>query len=765
MNSNPVNQAQHLTKNAMPTWLYLLAAFAGLMVVISMIYIFRSGTRMAVVYTPQIDATMEIRLQATQARLWFEEIVDGDTREKIEVVWRFIDDADWYARALLEGGRNQEGRYFPLQDEQLRTKLKTIRDEITQFRAVTQERLQASSESGPGSEIDRRYDNIYRQFVASADDVETDLQKNINADIRRFQTIQTALITVTVILITLVIIGFNFFIARHLNDGQQLRAANQQLHAHEQQLRAANQQLHAANQQLTASDQQLRAMNQQLATSEKRIRSIVESCPMGMYIYELTDNDNLQLIEANPAADQLLGIDHSALIGKTIEEAFPALAATDIPSRYTDIARHGTTWQISSFDYHDSHIKGAFDVFAFQILPRRVCVMFLEVSERKKAESALRALSIRNQAILASVPDIIAEVDADKKYTWLNEAGHEFFGPDAIGTSADEYFHGNQDTYHIVAPIFNGNEDTIYVESWQRRKDGQVRLLAWWCRVLKDTDGNVSGALSTARDITELTHAQRELYRLNKSLEARNRELQSIVYVASHDLRSPLVNIQGFAGELAQHCRSLIEIIQKQNVETTPGSEIQRLIDEDIPEALGFIQAGTGKMQALLDGLLNVSRAGTVELNICKLNISRLIQSVINAMRFEIDERGVTVTTGGLPDCLGDPTQINQVFSNLLNNALKYLSHDRKGIINISGYIENEKAVYCVEDNGIGIEKQHQSKVFEIFHRLNPSEGPKGEGIGLAIVSRILDRHDGRVWVESEFGQGSRFFVSLPAAQ
>jgi len=128
--------------------------------------------------------------------------------------------------------------------------------------------------------------------------------------------------------------------------------------------------------------------------------------------------------------------------------------------------------------------------------------------ERYKAAQALSALSARQQAILAAVPDIIMEVDNNKVYTWANRAGFEFFGDDVVGKEAAFYFEGEQDTYGKVRPIFNGDEDVLYVESLQRRKDGQKRLLAWWCRVLKDDKGNVWGALSSARDITEQRQAE-----------------------------------------------------------------------------------------------------------------------------------------------------------------------------------------------------------------------------------------------------------------
>ena len=135
----------------------------------------------------------------------------------------------------------------------------------------------------------------------------------------------------------------------------------------------------------------------------------------------------------------------------------------------------------------------------------------IDITERKLAEESLRDLSERQEAILDAIPDILMEVNQDKVYTWANPAGLEFFGSDVIGKTADYYFEGDQSTYRDVSPLFQGNKEVIYVESWQRRKDGKKRLLAWWCRSIRDKDGNVSGALSSAHDITEVRKAEQVL--------------------------------------------------------------------------------------------------------------------------------------------------------------------------------------------------------------------------------------------------------------
>ncbi len=143
-----------------------------------------------------------------------------------------------------------------------------------------------------------------------------------------------------------------------------------------------------------------------------------------------------------------------------------------------------------------------------------------------------------------------------------------------------------------------------------------------------------------------------------------------------------------------------------------------------------------------------------------------LFAQVLKAAQFKVRECGVTVDLDDdLPSCRGDLAKTIQAFSNLVDNALKYLDPDRTGKIHVSGWTDGSMVTYCVEDNGIGIDPTHQEKIFEVFHRLNPDDSVGGEGLGLSIVMRILDRIHGSIRVESEPGKGSKFFVSLPTVK
>jgi chemotaxis family two-component system sensor kinase Cph1 len=265
------------------------------------------------------------------------------------------------------------------------------------------------------------------------------------------------------------------------------------------------------------------------------------------------------------------------------------------------------------------------------------------------------------------------------------------------------------------------------------------------------------------RDISERKRAEKQLAHYARTLGEKNKELETIVYVASHDLRSPLVNIQGFSQELELACRDLQKLLDQSAGAQVDKAAVQKIIQRDVDESLEFIKAGVARMDQLLAGFLRFSRLGRAAIKLERLNMNELVGTVLKAMEFQVQQAGAKVTVGDLPRCNGDAVQVNQVFSNLIDNALKYRAPERPCELRITGRLEAGMAVYEVADNGRGIAPSHQGKIFEIFHRLDPSAG-EGEGLGLTIAQRSLERQDGRIWVESVPDVGSRFMVSLPAA-
>ncbi len=361
--------------------------------------------------------------------------------------------------------------------------------------------------------------------------------------------------------------------------------------------------------------------------------------------------------------------------------------------------------------------------------------------ERYNGAESVRALSSRQEDILAAVPDIIMEVDNNKVYTWANQAGLEFFGEEVIGREASFYFEGEQETYDLVQPLFNGNKDMIYVESCQRRKDGQKRLLAWWYRVLKDERGNVRGVLSSARDITERQLAEEDLKRALADLERSNKELEQFAYVASHDLQEPLRMVASYTQLLAER--------------------YEGQLDDKAKKYIDYAVDGAVRMQRLINDLLTYSRIGTRGNPLEPTDAHSALGEAIKNLAATIEENRAIITNDELPTVRADASQLLQVFQNLIANAIKFRRKDIPRV-HVSAQDHGHEWVFSVRDNGIGIDPQYADRVFLIFQRLHTRQEYPGTGIGLAVCKRILERHGGRIWFESEPGKGSTFFFAIP---
>ncbi len=290
-----------------------------------------------------------------------------------------------------------------------------------------------------------------------------------------------------------------------------------------------------------------------------------------------------------------------------------------------------------------------------------------------------------------------------------------------------------------------------------RAKDGSNYWVDTTIYPFMEPNGKPRQYIAIRTDITQRREDEQRLIYLAEELAAKNKELETIVYVVSHDLRSPLLNVQGFGRALVRSCEEL-----KTKFSSVADADLERLFGTDIPRALHFIEAGVAKMDSLLSGFLRFSRLGRVALQLQKIGMNKLVHGVVQATKFQAEEIDAEITVGDLPDCYGDATLTGQVFSNLVDNALKYRDPQRRCTITIEGEIVKGEAIYRVGDNGIGIAVEHQPQVFELFHRLHPKK-TAGEGLGLTIAQRILERQHGRIWLKSQPGEGTTFFVALPA--
>lgn len=267
----------------------------------------------------------------------------------------------------------------------------------------------------------------------------------------------------------------------------------------------------------------------------------------------------------------------------------------------------------------------------------------------------------------------------------------------------------------------------------------------------------------------EITEVDRAFHDMADNLGQQRQENEMFVYSVSHDLRSPLVNLQGFSEELSQSCRDLRELFRRDDVPEPVRRRGLQLMDRDIEESIRFIQAAVGRLARIIDALLRLSRAGRVEYQLKEVDLAATVGKIVDALHDTIAAKGARVAVGELPPAWGDPTAIEQVFANLIGNAVQYLDPGRPGRIDIDvagpdgAGLPPGLRVYRVRDNGLGIPESYHQRMFTAFSRFHAGVA-QGEGIGLALVRRMVERHGGRIWLESAPGVGTTFFVALPAA-
>lgn len=269
-----------------------------------------------------------------------------------------------------------------------------------------------------------------------------------------------------------------------------------------------------------------------------------------------------------------------------------------------------------------------------------------------------------------------------------------------------------------------------------------------------------AATLVIINDISEKKRNEAEQRLLIDKLTDKNEELERIVYISSHDMRSPLINIEGWSKHLAEQFEAVSDFFQKPEVENLMDDEVEDIVKSEIPLGLNYINQSVAKMAGLLNGLLDVSRTGQINMKIQSINMNDLLGKVVDSMKFQINSSGAKVSVSDLHSCFGDPNMINQIFSNLLDNSLKYRSENRNLRITVKSEKKEEYVLYSFRDNGKGIPEDKLEAVFDLFNKIDPYS--EGLGLGLSIVKKIINRHGGDIRVSSKEDSYTRFSILLP---
>jgi len=364
-----------------------------------------------------------------------------------------------------------------------------------------------------------------------------------------------------------------------------------------------------------------------------------------------------------------------------------------------------------------------------------------EITERIRVEEQILLISGRLEFLLSSNPAVIYTARADDNFTttFVTMNVSEVLGytpQEFLNTPGFWKDHIHPEDLRRLSPELSRffKQGRHKFEYRFKRKDARYLWIYDEAQLIKDESGNPVETIGFMMDITDRKHAEEELKRSNT-------DLQQFAYAASHDLQEPLRVVAGFV--------KLLEKRYKSKLDEKADEFIQHSVD------------GVKRMQTLIKDLLAFSQVGTKGKAFKPVNCSVVLEESLSNLRAAIEEAGVEITYDLLPTVMADSSHLGRLFQNLIGNAIKFRGSEPLEI-HIAAQQKGNDWVFSVQDNGIGMDTRHSERIFVIFQRLHTREEYEGTGIGLAICKKIVERHGGRIWVESEIGKGSTFYFTIP---
>ena len=352
-------------------------------------------------------------------------------------------------------------------------------------------------------------------------------------------------------------------------------------------------------------------------------------------------------------------------------------------------------------------------------------------------------LQIFEKILKGNVEGIII-TDTGGNIEWVNNAFSALTGyakGDALGRNLGFLFVGAQNVYEALCQKLN-EVNHQEAETWIGHKEGSKFLAKATLSAVRSDADMITHHVVEFSDITEFRYAQDKLAQRTKELSRSNQELEQFAYVASHDLQEPLRMVSSYLQLLHQRYAGRLGV--------------------DADEFIVFAVDGAKRMQALINDLLAYSRVGTRGAPFQRVDCARVLDRVLADLQVAVQEGQANIYRDPLPAVWGDEVQLGQLFQNLIGNAIKFRSQ-RCPEVRVGVNRQNGHWLFRVEDNGVGIEPEYWERIFLIFQRLHTREEYSGTGVGLAICKRIVERHGGRIWLESKPGEGSTFYFTLPA--
>ena len=475
---------------------------------------------------------------------------------------------------------------------------------------------------------------------------------------------------------------------------------------------------------------------------EERYRKILELTPEATFVHVAG-----RVRFVNPAAIEMFGATcEDELIGRDIMDLVDPADHDRVHSQ-REILREGATLPAS--DVRRRRLDGT--VFESRANGAAInwegetgfLVIARDVTDEYAAQRKLQESEDRHRTITQASPDAII-VHLDRRIVFANRAAAAMFRVadpgDLLGRMAIDLIHPD-DQEEMVRTNTGVTPGQIIPPIVVRRvrDDGDV-FHSETTRSGYVWEG-VPATMAVIRDVSDRHEAEEKIRLYTEELERTNEELERFAYVASHDLKEPLRMVSSFCGLLQERYSAQL--------------------DEQANEFLQFAVDGAKRMQGLIDDLLKLSKTGTADLVAGPVELSEVVETVLNNLSAQIQETGAEVHFDELPMVIGDRTLLIQLFQNLVSNALKFRS-DVSPEVAIKTARRGEDVAFGVCDNGIGLDPAHHERVFEVFKKLHAHDVFEGNGIGLSICKKVVERHGGDIWVESEPGRGTCFWFTLP---
>ena len=476
-----------------------------------------------------------------------------------------------------------------------------------------------------------------------------------------------------------------------------------------------------------------------LRESEEHYRKLVELLPDAIAV--LTEGKPVFM---NQAGARLFGVASAAqLVGKPVMEYVHAEYRELVKERMRKILQEGQILPPAEerFRLHDGTVMDAEVIsmpFSYEGKPAMLSIV-RDIRERKRAETIIKQSEERSRQTLDRMIEGCQIIGLDWRYLYVNDVAARH------GHRTKEELLG-----HTMMEVYPGIEKTRVFAQLKECMDKRVPAKmeneftfhdggkGWFELSVQPA---VEGIFILSLDITERKRAEEQLGRTLAELARSNTELEQFAYVASHDLQEPLRLVTNFTQLLEKRYRGKL--------------------DQNADEYVRYIIDGAGRMKAMIDDLLSYSRVGTQGKAFEQADCVLLLQQALTNLKMVIEESKAKVTHGPLPVLMLDDTQTGRLFQNLIGNAIKF-HREEQPQVHVSARRAEKEWVFAVQDNGIGISREFFDRLFMIFQRLHTRDKYPGTGIGLAMCKKIVERHGGRIWVESEPGKGSTFYFTIP---